>query len=47
MMFANGYIAAAFIIGAVILLSMTAYAVVKLRRAQRRLATAEFKGRGR
>jgi uncharacterized integral membrane protein len=45
MMFANGYIAAAFIIGAVILLGMTAYAVLKLRRAQRRLTSAELKGR--
>jgi uncharacterized integral membrane protein len=45
MIFANGYIAAAFVIGAVILLGMTAYAVLKLQRAKKRLAAAESRGK--
>lgn len=45
MIFANGYIAAAFITGGVILAAMTGYAILRLRNAERRLAAVESRGR--
>jgi hypothetical protein len=41
MIFANGYIAASFLIGAIILGGLTGYAILRLRRATQRLAAME------
>jgi uncharacterized membrane protein YciS (DUF1049 family) len=41
MIFANGYIAASFVIGAVILGGLSLYAMLRLRGAARRLAALE------